>query len=1137
MKLMKRHLRLYGSLLVSVRGIVRLLLSAAICVLFTAGLHAQGTAGIDGTVSDSTGAIVVGATLTLNSTTQTGFTRTTTSNSDGLYTLTFLLPGTYTLTASKAGFQDFTVPQFTLVVEQRARVNLTLVVAGVNQQIDVTAQAPLLQTENAEVGEVIDEHRIVDMPLNGRQFLQLALLSSDVVQSQGGYVQGGGTQGPTLNIDGGQQDQNYFSIDGIIATQAGGNALAISPNVDALEEFQVLTNLASIQWGGYGGGYVNIVTRSGTDTFHGAGFEYVRNNILNAHNFFDAPNSSVPPYKQNQFGANVGGPIHKGSTYFFGSYEGLRVRQTQTALATVPTIAMRGGDFSACVNPAVGCKVPINPATGVAFPNNMIPTTSMDKAALSLLSLYPLPTNTNNNVLAGNFLGEPVAPTRSDNFTVRVDHKLTEKDSLFARFLYLNRSDLAPTSNGSSISSPGISTQGLPGFGSLTATQEKNFALGYTRVISPTTVLQISAGWNRPTSVASLYAPGAGTENYGVVTGIQGLTTNPAQFGPPSATIGGFSTLGGGSGGGYRAMDSELRANITKTYGKHNIQFGGNYIRRQWNPIVSSGRGSFNFTGFDTGDAFADFLLGIPATAANQTGNTTITHWRSQGYGLYVSDSWHVTPNLTLDFGLRNDFQAPWEEINGREQTINLNPLEIIVPGTTANPTGLAWMDQPLLPFIKSQLPIVGAESVGDPDSLMVSHHHNIEPRFGFSWSPFSNHATVVRGGYGIYTDFLPAWHTGIMAFAPFNVTISANNTTAKLPLETSLTNAVGGILGVADNVNFPEPYLQDWNLSVQHSLSPGLVVEVTYNGSKGTHLSTADYFNQPAVLGNNATRPFPLFAAGSVIINGFAGSFYEGGTVRVEKRLSDGITFTALYTHSKILDYDSITSGTNGTALDQSNVKAMERGPGTYDIPNRFVANYLWQLPFGPDRKFGPKSGVAGRLVGDWDFNGIVTIQTGEPFTVNESGNECGTFIAQCRPDQIGNPNLPRGQRTVQQWFNIAAFAIQSTPRYGTAGRDTVREPGLTNFDLSLAKNTRIGERYIFRFQVDAFDAFIGGRLGHHRRFNELLKGKILATDVHRFVDKLLRVYQSQKQGDETFADFTDRVPKEQILAALDWK
>jgi hypothetical protein len=250
-------------------------------------------------------------------------------------------------------------------------------------------------------------------------------------------------------------------------------------------------------------------------------------------------------------------------------------------------------------------------------------------------------------------------------------------------------------------------------------------------------------------------------------------------------------------------------------------------------------------------------------------------------------------------------------------------------------------------------------------------------------------------------------------------------------------------------------------------------LIEVTYNGSKGTHLSTADYFNQPTVLGNNATRPFPLFSAGSVIINGFAGSFYEGGTIRVEKRLSQGITLNASYTHSRIIDYDSITSGTNGTALDQSNIKADERGPGTFDIPNRFVAKYLWQLPFGKDRKFGPKSGIATTLLGDWDFNGIVTIQSGEPFTVNEAGNECGTFIAQCRPNQIADGNLPKSQRTVQHWFNTAAFVIQSTPSYGTASRDDVREPGLTNFDLSLAKNTHIGERLIFRFQVDAFDAF----------------------------------------------------------------
>lgn len=1032
-----------------------------LCAIATPSTAQVTTGTIEGRVTDASGAVVPGARVTITNPAQ-GLARTAITGEDGGYAVPQLPPGTYEISVEKEGFQRAVLSDAKLQVAQRARIDIVLEVGALSQTVEVSGAVPLLQTDSSEVGQVIERRRVEELPLNGRQFLQLALLTPGVVENAPGTPgqQIAGTQGPQLTISGNRQDANNYTIDGTTALDFLYNTLAVSPSIDAIEEFKVESSLSSIQWGGQSGGYVNIITKSGSNSFHGSLFEYFRNDKFDAHNFFDDKTDAVPPFKQNQFGGTLGGPIVSDRTFFFGSYEGLRKRKTITALFTVPTLAMRQGDFS-------GLAPVIDPLTGLPFPGNIIPSSRFNNATQELLTLLPLPTNP--TLLTRNLLGTPVESTDSDQFSIRIDHRFGDSDTFFGRYSFINHDGLFPFPMAQFVAA---GTR-LPGFGQFVTNRAYNISLVYTRVFSPATVMAVRFGYNRTTGGQLHERQG---EDWGARTGIQGLTALPDEFGPPNITVTGLNPFGA-PGGNVGRFDQtfEERANVSHTRGSHLLEFGGAFARDHFNPTNNSHRGSFTFNGFLTGNAVADFLLGIPFTAVGGQGDVRVTHFRDIGYSFYFSDTWRLRPNFTLVFGGRYEFRSPFKEKDGRQVTLAEDFSAVIVPGKTTDFLGGPWMNPGALTSLQAQIPVVGHEDAGFPRALTNSDHNNFAPRVGFAWTPFDNQKTVVRGGYGLFYNFKPGWLTLVSSlFVPFNSIDVGLNFLFLSPIETSLNTTFPIFVLFPFERDFRDAYVQQYSLGIQHSLTSDLMFEIRYTGNTATKLFTANFFNMPSVLGDQNTKAVPFLSPGSVFVGDGGRSNYNGLTVLAEKRMSKGLAFSGSWTWSRAIDTDSLMASTTSTNLDQSPDKSLERGLSTFHTKYRAVFNFVYELPFGPNRHWASDAtGAVGKFLEGWQVSGITMFQAGLPFSVNVAADSCGTGAGNCRPHRIADGNLPSSQRTPDRWFDTSAFVVPTILEFGTAGRDILDGPGIINYDLSIAKNTNLAEALLLRFQADFFNAF----------------------------------------------------------------
>jgi hypothetical protein len=1068
--------------------LVRLLVSVLLLAVFNIVASAQvTTATITGTVADQDGAVVPGTQITVSNE-LTGFSRTATTDGDGTYVVPQLPPGEYTVAAEKTGFSRAVLSNITLQVAQVARVNLVMTVGSTSQTVLVSTETPLVQTDNSEVGQVIEHRQVAGLPLNGRFFLQLALLTPGVVENAGGTPAQNlaGTQGPQLSISGNRQDANSYTIDGVSGQDFLYNTLAVSPVVDAIQEFKVQSSLSSVQWGGQGGGFVNIVTRSGTNRLHGSAWGYLRNDKLNSRNYFDDPNRPVPPYKQHQYGGTIGGPILKDRTFFFGSYEGLQIRQTLTGLFSVATLQMRQGDFSAyAANPALAAQVPRDPLTGLPFPNNRIPQNRINNATRILMErLLPAPTDSNPNQLSNNFLGTPLRIVDSNQFSIRGDHRIGQSDSLFGRFLYLKRTGTEPFPQQQFVAGG----TNLPGYGTHLNADAKSLALGYTKSLSPTTVTDFRFGYNQISGGTVAQALG---EDYGALTGIQGLTTDPVEIGPPFINISGFNPFGPGGGNLRNNKSYEFRSNTTLLRGRHSFDFGAGVLSHTFEPLTSGRRGSFTFNGFLTGNAFADFLLGIPQTASNTFGESTITRSKSKEFNLYIGDKVRISPRFTLDLGLRYDYKSPWKEVDGRMAILKLNPLQLVIPSSDGQFIGQDFLNSTTFASVNARIPIVGSEAAGYPEGLIEPDRNNFSPRIGFAWSPFKDRNIVVRGGYGLFYSFIPLWVPWLGSFSnriPFVESRATQNfqPALRLPIETSLTAAAGAATYsfFSTHNEFRTPYIQQITLGTQYSPSNDWVFEVRWNFTKGTKLYTSEYFNFPAVQGSPLTRPFTALTAGSIFIGNQGFSTYHSGTFRGEKRFSNGFNVSGSYVWSRAIDNDSLMASTTTSNLRQRPAASDLRGLSSFHVSHRFVANYRFELPFGRGRRWlATADGLTGKLVEGWYITGITTMQTGLPFTVNIGQDRCGTGVANCRPNQIRDANLPRGERTVTRWFDTSAFVLQPVNTYGSAGRSTIYAPGIHTWDVSFGKETSLMEGHSLRLQIDLFNAFNSSQWGIPQR------------------------------------------------------
>ncbi len=1036
-----------------------LLLCLGLSLFIGATANAQTATGeFLGTVKDRTGGVLPGVLLTIRHQT-TGQERQVETNGNGNYTASALPVGEYTIKAELPNFTTQIRQGVVLQVGTQTSVDLVLEVGDVNQAVTIEESAARLQTANAEVSEVLNNARVDSLPLNGRQFVDLTLLSDNVfVAPRGTRGSALAQTGPAVLIAGQRPGHNMYFLDGVSVTDQYFNHLAASPPIDGIEEFNIQKSIYPAEFGGKASATISAVTKSGSNLFHGSAYDFVRNDIFDARNAFDPAHK--PPYRQNQFGTTAGGPLQKDRAFFFLSYEGLRVRQSVTRQFSVPTAWVRNGDFSGL--PAIYDPSTTN-ASGVRqqFSSNSIPRERLDSAALAFLNKLPLP---NLPGESQNYVATPSLQNDNNQVAVRVDRHLSGKDSLFARFYQADFDTFQPF--GSSLLNETL----VPGFGYSLTTRTKNVAIGETHVFTPKVVSESRFGFLRVSGGQQSQNQGT---NFALRNGIQGIAPASDQTGYPSVSFSGaYSTAGDPTNLFTRRDNSfDFMENLSWIRGSHSMKFGSYVFRLQFNPSESpNARGSFTFTprytsstaGLGDGNAFADFLLGYPTAAQAGIGPGGRENGRSLWTHFYAEDDWRINPAVTLNYGLRYEINGQITDIQNRLSNIEMNRFVIASDGSGAiNPLANALL--PLIP-----VPVTTSKDAGYDRSLQLPNYHHIAPRVGLAWAVSDK--TVVRAGWGLFFN-QAAYNiqTALTENLPFffnkSVNTSATTLIPTLTTEDILDASSSGTIGGSGlNHNYRSEYADSWSLNLQRLIGTGWVVQAGYFGShvSGADNSTFQNIPTPGPGPIDPRRPNPLLS-GFKMIRWDGYSIYHSGTFKIEKRLSSGLTLNANYTWSKSID-DASDVGTTFSETnipqDVRNVRA-ERALSSFDHRHRLVFSYSYQLPF---RR-------TGRLTQGWTVNGLGSFQSGAPFTIilpTDNAN-IGTGPAQ-RPDLVGDPNAG-APHTVDQWFNTAAFAMPAPFTFGSAGRNVVFAADESNVDFSLIKDTAVKEHAKLQFRAEVFN------------------------------------------------------------------
>lgn len=1051
----------------------------AVPLLLSAGpLSAQGTVTgtILGTVRDETGAIIPRAQITVINI-ATGLRRDAVTGDTGDYVVPFLPVGEYMVVAEMTGFRKEVRRGITLQIDQRVRVDFVLKVGEVVEEINVYEQASLLKTDSSDIGELVEHKRVVELPLNGRQFIQLALLTAGATPMPEGIFSGPfAIAGGSPNVNGNRADANNYLLDGVSINDTTFHHLSVSPSVDAVQEFKVQSSLYSAEFGSSGGAQVNVAIKSGTNEFHGTLWEFLRNDVLDARNFFDA--EQPPPFRQNQFGFTSGGPLARDRSFFFASYEGLRIRKGITIPSVVPSEDMRRGDFRSLA--PIFDPLTFDPRTGSIqqFPNNVIPPERISPVARALLERVPLP---NRPAAVRNFVGFGKRRNNSDQFNIRIDQNFSSNDTFAARFTFSNILNTEPIPGAASFQT-GSAPLRPPGFGHTTKLRNRNLALQHTHIFRPNLLNQFRFGYNY---TRSRQLPENPVDFIGA-NGILGTNRGDIGLGVPVFSIVGFSLLGdNGFDLNWRNHTFSYIDDLSYSRGTHSIKAGISIDRIQANPqFLLIPRGQFNFRNqftanprdpLRTGHAFADFLLGLPFTALAGVGDTQ-AYYRGTRWAFYVQDDWKARPNLTFNIGVRYELATPLVEKFDRLSNLDIETGNFVLSSRNSktNPAARTG-DFRTLTFVTS-------EQARFPRALIDGDFNNWAPRFGLAYS-FGDRKTVIRAGFGIFYSrggFSPISIVGGLTFNPpfFGSRFFSN---------TSLTNLVEVRSAlVAPGITLPAPqvrvrdkalgYTQQWSLNIQREITSSLLIEAIYLGSRGNKLDEVVQMNQavpgPGPLSGRVRWPF---LATTLSVGGpFGWSTYHSFTLQARQRLSRGLAFNANYTISKSLDTISLGLSTNANANRPQNSHDVgaDYGPSVFDIRHRLVLNYSYDLPMGPGKRFANISGAAGRLLGGWQLAGIVVVQGGTPFSPLVPFDRSGTGGFQDRPDQIADPNKV-DKRTPERFFNTSAFQLQPAGRFGNAGRNTIRGPGFATFDLSLIKNTSIDERHVLQFRAEFFNLF----------------------------------------------------------------
>jgi hypothetical protein len=1070
-----------------VTGIVLVILG---CVTSNSAQVASGS--IVGAVRDASGAVLVGATVTIRNT-ETGIVRVVKSNSQGEYVVTLLQPGTYTVTVEREGFKKAVQPAFKLDVNQTTRLDITLAVGSVSQSVEVSAAEPLVESQTSSLGQVVEESRVHALPLNGRDFVELAYLTPGVNAGPSGIVQQGSIPenergNGAIQANGLTATNNNFLLNGFDNNEQQIGFEVIQPSIDAIQEFKVQTNNFGADIG-RGGAVVNVVLKSGTNRFHGSAFEFLRNSAMDAKNFFDPTDFPIPAFKQNQFGGTFGGPIIKNRTFFFGDYQGTRIRQSQTDLSIVPSVLERSGNFSdlpgQIFDPTTTGKTPLGKLVRTPFSGNIIPPERLDPAALKIINLFPLPNRPGGQSF--NFVYNPVLSNNQDSFDIRVDHQLTPKDSFFGTFSYGNVANLRPDPF------PGLAGGGF--FSGHVNNLARSAGLSDVHTFSSNKINEIKLGYTRYVVEA---IPNFAGQNISGQLGIPGI------FDPnnPLATGGlpfiGFTTVSAlGSTDWFpeflRENNYQLIDSFTLVHGRHSFKFGGDLKRRQHGFFQTQNRrGDFYFDPLMTenlldgtgGSDVASFLLGYPSSAFRdgQKGTFGMSWWE---FSSYFMDDFRVSSRLTLNLGLRYDVFTPMVEQHNRLANFDFATGEFVAPG------------------------MPGISRSGN----VVTDKNNFGPRFGFAWTPGSE-KTVVRGGYGIFYDVQADQNDAELAYNPtgvfFSQSITNNpanavspNTTTRLStgLPTPVYPTLADPSGRASAVLFNNrtSYIEEWNLNIERSLSNTAVLQVAYVGTHGVKLSDLSNLNQPtAPLDSNFSdstgnfgRPYfntvPNIAAIRTMQNQ-AGSVSHGLQVKFEKRFARDWSMLSAYTWQHTIGQVTEDEAPDAEPQNTYNRKA-ERGNNPPDFRHQFTSAWSYELPFGPGKRYLAGQGAARWLVGGWQLNGIIAMYSGQAFTPLLSFDPTNTGSGGPRPDVIGNPynfsnatsaGCPSNQQTISCWYNPAAFAVPSVAPgqtfatvFGNAPRGMLRGPAQYNVDFSVFKNFQIKEDQNLQLRGEAFNLF----------------------------------------------------------------
>ena len=1053
------------------------------------------TAQITGRVTDSSGAVAPGASISARNV-ATGIDRTVESNELGYYTIPLLPPGEYRVSVDRSGFRPMVRSGIILVVDQRAELDFALEVGTVSEQIEVRAAIQQLNTAESSQGQVIENRRIVELPLNGRNYGDLALLSAGTVQPLDNARFAGFSSG------GMRDTQNNYILDGIDnnPTELAGaqrRSEMVQPSVDGIQEFKVQTNAYSAEYGRAMGATINVTTKSGTNDVHGTAFEFLRNEKLDAKNFFDDPTKPKPAFKRNQYGFSLGGPMFIPKVYdgrnrffFFVDYEGTKIRQSSTIVSTLPTALMRTGNFSELLT-ARNLTL-LDPTTGAAFAGNVIPTSRLDSVAKNLIGLYPTPMTSG---VASNYTYASPAIQDVNKVDGRLDYNLGASDNI--AFRYSRQAATIPAT-------PNLPAPAYGGNPYDSAVRGINTGATWNHIFGPNLVLSVRGGWNY--GYFSRDNPVAANgellnQKYGINSGAN--NTIPGGFSQMSIT--GYQGLGlGPNNPVYRdSQNRQVAGDLNWTHGAHTFKMGGSIIRSQNNifNIRNEIGGPYTFDGRYTKDGMADFLLGL---TSGFTWSTRLqVNLRSWYEAAFIQDDWKINNKLTLNLGVRYEIVLPFLDTRDRMGTFD------------------DWTDpaNPKLIFAGSQ----GSDRYNR--AMFGTDKNNFMPRIGFAYK--ATPKTVVRAGVGMFYGYLEPYGDAeyLIGNPPnaFGVTLSGSTTTPALLLSQGLPS--GALtLAKATGVTFTAyerkanmGYSEQWNFNVQREVGRDWMFEVGYSGSHGVHLLNRydDNFSAPGAGNVNAKRPYQSVAIpGTSIVTSPLGpvygyhnngnSIYHALSTKIEKRFSAGLTLLGSYTYSKAIGDTCGNSAAGDTAgcgyQDIRNIR-VERSVDNIDVPHRFVSSGMYELPFGRGRHFGAKMPtVVNAVLGGWSMGSIITMASGRPYNVISQGNPAntGSFGVVNRPNVNGDPYSI--DRSVGRDFDTSVFTNNAAYVVGNAGRNILRQRSFFNWDYSALKEFKPLERLTAQFRFEAFHFTNTPRFGSAgNTLGTSTFGKITSADTPR--------------------------------------